>query len=60
MSDPQTFDLIINLEEKNLSRFDELDKALLNLKDAITKDLQAENLRLRMKVNNLEYNGMSL
>ena len=60
MSDPQTFDLIINLEEKNLSRFDELDKALLNLKDPITKDLQAENLRLRMKVNNLEYNGMSL
>ena len=30
--DPQTFDLIINLEKKILPRFDALDKELLNLK----------------------------
>ena len=54
VSDPQTSDLIINLEEKIFSRFDGLDEAVLNLKDAIVKDLQVENQRLRMKVNNLE------
>ena len=32
VSDPQTSDLIIKLEEKTFSRFDGLDKALLNLK----------------------------
>ena len=32
VSDPQTFDLIINLEKKILPRFDALDKELLNLK----------------------------
>ena len=32
ISDPQTFDLIINLEKKILPRFDALDKELLNLK----------------------------
>ena len=54
VSDPQTSDLIINLEKKILSRFDGLDKELLNLKDVIIKDLQVENQRLCMKVNNLE------
>ena len=32
ITDPQTSDLIIKLEEKTFSRFDGLDKALLNLK----------------------------
>ena len=52
--DPQTSDPIINLENKMLSRFDGLDKELLNLKDVIIKGLQFETQRLRMKVNNLE------
>ena len=43
-----------------LSCFDGLDKELLNLKDVIIKDLQVENQRLRMKVNNLENKVMSL
>ena len=60
VSDPQTSDLIINLEKKILSRFDGLDKELLNLKDVIIKDLQVENQRLRMKVNNLENKVLSL
>ena len=58
--DPQTSDPIINLEKKILSRFDGLDKELLNLKDVIIKDLQFENQRLRMKVNSLENKVMSL
>ena len=33
--EPQTSDLIINLEKKILSRFDGLDKELLNVKDVI-------------------------
>ena len=57
---PQTSDLIINLEKKILSRFDGLDKELLNLKDVIIKDLQVKNQRLRMKVNYLENKFMSL
>ena len=60
VSDPQTPDLIINLEEKIFSSFDGLYQALLHLKDGIIKDLQIENQRLRMKVNNLENNVMSL
>ena len=60
VSDPQTFNLIINLEKKILSRFDGLSKELLNLKDVIIKDLQLENQRLRMKVKNLENKVMSL
>ena len=43
-----------------LSCFDGLDKELLNLKDVIIKDLQVENQRLRMKVNNLENKVLSL
>ena len=39
---------------------DGLDKELLNLKNVIIKDLQVENQRLRMKVNNLENKVMSL
>ena len=37
-----------------------MDQELLNLKDVIIKDLQVENQRLRMKVNNLENKVMSL
>ena len=47
VSDPQTADLITNLEKKILSYFDGLDKEFLNLKDAIIKDLQVENMRLQ-------------
>ena len=47
VSDPQTADLITNLEKKILSYFDGLDKEFLNLKDVIIKDLQVENMRLR-------------
>ena len=60
ISDPQTSDLIINLEKKILSHFDGLNKELLNLKEVIIKDLQVENQRLQMKVNNLENKVMSL
>ena len=60
MLDPQTSNLIINLEKKILSRFDGLNKELLNLKDVIIKDLQLENQRLRMKVKNLENKVMPL
>ena len=43
-----------------LSRFDELPKELLNVKDVIIKNLQAENERLRDKVSNLENKVVSL
>lgn len=36
------------------SRFDDLTKELLNVKDVIIKNLQTENKRLGEKVNNLE------
>ena len=58
--DPQTSDLIINIEKKIISRFDGLHKELFNLKDVMIKDLQVENQRLRMKVNNLDNKVMSL
>ena len=51
---PETSKLIINLGSKLLLRFDNLDKEMLNLKDVIIKDLQVENQRLRIKINNLE------
>ena len=51
---------ITNLETKLLSRFDELSKELLNVKDLIIKNLQAENERLREKVSNLENKVTSL
>ena len=60
VTDPQTTNLIINLEKKILSRFDGLDKELLYLEDVIIKDLQVENQCLCMKVNNLENKVMSL
>ena len=60
ISDPQTSDLIINLEKKILSHFDGLNKELLDLKEVIIKDLQVENQHLQMKVNNLENKVMSL
>ena len=47
-------ELVITLEKKMLSRFDELNKELLILKDVIIKDLQVENQRLRIKVNDAE------
>ena len=53
-STSETFELIITLESKLLSRFDKLDKEMLNLKDFIIKDLQVENQRLRNKINNLK------
>ena len=59
VSDPQTSDLIINLEEETFSCFNGLGKTLLNLKDAIMKYLQVENQRLRMKVNSLENDVIS-
>ena len=49
-----TSENITNLETKLLSRFDKLTKELLNVKGVIIKNLQAENERLREKVNNLE------
>ena len=49
-----TSDLILNLEKKLLSRFDGLDKEILNLKDIVIKELQLENQRLRNKVSDLQ------
>ena len=49
-----TSENITNLETKLLSRFDALTKKLLNVKDAIVKNLQAENEHLREIVRNLE------
>ena len=44
VSDPQTSEITINLEKKALSsRFDGLDKELLNLKYVIIKYLEVEN-----------------
>ena len=57
---PETATLIINLEKKMTSRFDGLDNELLNLKDAIIKNLQVENERLRKKVNVLENKILTL
>ena len=54
VSDSQAPDLVIKLEKKILSRFDGLDKGLLGSKYVIIKDLQAENQRWGMKVNNLD------
>ena len=46
---PETSELIIDLESMLLSRFDNLDKEMLNLKDVIIKDFQVESQRLRNK-----------
>ena len=51
---------ITNLEKNLLSRFDELTKELLNVKDVIIKNLQAENERLREKFCSLEGKVTSL
>ena len=59
-SNPETSELIINLESKLLLRFDNLDKEMLNLKDVIIKDLQVENQRLRSRIINLEKKVISL
>ena len=59
-STPETSEFIISLESKLLSRFDNLDKEMLNLKDVIIDDLQVENQRLRNKINNLEEKAISL
>ena len=50
---PETSELIINLESNLLSRFDNLDKEILNLKHVIIKDLQVQNQRLLNEINNL-------
>ena len=55
-----TSENITNLETKLLSRFDDLTKELLNVKDVIIKNLQAENERLREKVCSLESKVTSL
>ena len=55
-----TAENVSNLENTLLSRFDELSKELLNVKDVIIKNLQAENERLRDKVSNLESKVVSL
>ena len=59
-SNPETSDLIINLESKLMLRFDNLDKEMLNLKDVIIKDLQVENQRLRSRIINIEKKVISL
>ena len=50
----ETANLILNLEKKLISKFDGLDKEILNLKDVIIKNLQVENQRLRKKVSSLK------
>ena len=52
-------DPIINLDKKIPSRFNGLEKELLNLKDVIIRDIKAEKQPIHMKVNNLEKNIMS-
>ena len=43
----ETANLILSLEKKLISRFDGLDKEILNLKDVIIKNLQVEKKCLR-------------
>ena len=50
----ETANLSLSLEKKLISRFDGLDKEILNLKDVIIKNLQDENQRLVKKVSDLE------
>ena len=57
---PNFSELIMSLESKLLTRFDGVDKELLNLKYIIIKDLQIENQRLRDKVIYLEKRVISL
>ena len=57
---PNTSELIINLEKKVISRFDGVDKEILNLKDVIIKNLQIKNQRLQTRVNDLENRVLSL
>ena len=47
-------ELFLKLEKTMLSRFDGVDKELLNLKDIVIKNLQLENQKLRAKVGILE------
>ena len=52
---------ILSLENLTLiSRFDGLDKEILNLKDVIIKNLQVKNQRLTQKVSDLESKVISL
>ena len=57
---PETSELIINLESKLLLSFDNLEKEMLNLNDVIIRYLQVENQRLRNKINSLEEKVISL
>ena len=50
----ETSDLILKLEKTMLSRFDDLDKEISNIKDIVIKELQLENQRLRKKVSDLQ------
>ena len=52
--------LIVRLESKLLSRFDNLSTEFLNLKDIIIKNLQIENERLRNRVSYLNKRIVSL
>ena len=45
----ETTNLILSLEKKLISRFDGLDKEILNLKEVIIKNLQVESQRLSQK-----------
>ena len=57
---PETSELIINLESKLLLSFDNLEKEMLNFNDVIIRYLQVENQRLRNKINSLEEKVISL
>ena len=48
------------MEKKLISRFDGLDKEILNLKDIIIKNLEVENQYLRKKISALESKFISL
>lgn len=56
----ETSELINKLETKLLSRFDDLNSEIHNVKDVIIKRLQDENERLRNKVCSLEKKVISL
>ena len=48
------------MEKKLISRFDGLNKEILNLKDVIIKNFQVKNQCLRKKVSDLESKVISL
>ena len=56
----ETANLIVSLKKKIISRLDDLDKEILNVKDVIIKNLQVENQLLRKKVSDFESKIVSL